>query len=177
MKKVAAVIVLSTIAGCREQLPVTSPSVVLFEWELTNASRTAVQTAKIGPRTMLDKKVVVNDSGTFTVDLHVELAEIDFVEGGKPVHQIAPVLLRAKVRENDRWSLAGKCLDGPHYKMPAVGKDGTVVTPPGMVQECSIGYRRKEGTVFPSSWDLSLLLQIYGDGVIKLTPPDHAKIE
>ncbi len=166
------------LAGCVERLPVTPGGTTLFEWDLSRATRSAVRTAKIGPRTATDKKLVITEGDApFTVDLHLETAEIDFEEAGQKVHQIAPVLLRAKVAANDKWSLSGKCLDGPNYKMPAAGPGGELVTPLGMVQDCSIRHHRNAGLIFKSSYELGLMMQIHADGTITALPPERLRVE
>lgn len=164
--------------GCVERLPVTPPGTTLFEWELASATRSAVRTATIGPRKSMDKKLVITEGDApFTVDLHLETAEIDFEEAGQKVRQVAPVLLRAKVSGNDKWSLSGRCLDGPNYQMPAAGPGGELVTPQGMIQDCSIKHHRNEGLLLKSSYQLGVMLQIHADGTITALPPDRVRVE
>jgi hypothetical protein len=166
------------LVGCVEKLPVTAPGTALFEWESTRASRVPVRTATIGARKSIDKRITVTEGDApFVVDLHIESAEIDFEEDGKKVHQVSPVLLRAKVANNEHWQLTGKCEDGPHYQMPSVGAGNALVTPLGMVQSCSITHHRNAGMVLRSEYRLGVSLQIYADGKISALPPDRVKIE
>lgn len=168
----SSLLVIVSLAGCVDRLPVTAPGTMLFEWDLTKATRTSVRTATIGARKTYDKKVHVTEaSSPFTVDLHIEAAEIDFEEDGKKVHHVAPVLLRAKLASNAKWEVSGKCGDGPHYKMPSVGAGGALMTPPEMVQECSLRYHLNDGLVFTSTYRLGTLLQIYGDGEVSVVGP------
>ena len=173
-----AALAVASATACVDRLPVTPPSTTLFEWDLTKATRAPIRAATIGARKVLDKKLTVNDGGApFVVDVHIENAEVDFEEAGKKVHQVAPVLLRAKVSSNDKWQLSGKCSDGPNYKMPSVGPGGEFVTPLGMVEDCTIRYHRNDGLLFKSTYELGVMLQIYADGTISLPPGDRFKLE
>lgn len=172
-----ALVLAASALGCVDKLPVTPPGTTLFEWQIANATRESVRTATIGARKSFDKKVVVKRaSSPFTVDVHIETAEIDFEEGGKKVHQVSPVLLRAKVAGNEKWSLSGKCQDGPHYNMPSVGAAGELVTPQGMIQSCLLKYDLNDGVIFKSRYQLGLNMQIFGDGTISALG-DQVKVE
>jgi hypothetical protein len=165
-------------AACGGSTPVTPSGTVLFEWELSKASRLDVRKAAVGTRVVRDFKVTFTQGeAPFVVDVRVEAAPIDYDEEGAKVHQESPVAIKASVKDNPAWELSGSCQDGPHYQMPAAAPDGGLVTPMGMIQSCMVKYHRKAGTIFTSEWDLGTTLSAYGDGSLEAFPADDAKIE
>lgn len=186
MKRSVLALGLFVFCGCKPATPVTPPGTVLFDWDLAKAGRATVRGAKIGPKTPKDFVVHVlapdSDPGGPTLDvaLHVEVAPIDFEEGGKPVHQLAPVSIRATVKNNDAWDSSRSHCDeksGPNYLMGPTNPDGSMSAPPGMVQDCIISYHRNGGFLRHSSWDLGMTVNVNGDGTVKPFPKETAKIE
>lgn len=159
-------------SGCGKSEPATATGATVFAWDHTKATRAGVAAAIVGSRAGKDHliKVAPKDAPGFAVALHVEVADVSFAEGTESARQTSPVVLRATVKENDGWNVTGKCLEGPHYQMPALGEDGKLVTPRGMLQECQISYKRRSGLVFSSSWDLALSVSVRGDGVVAVSP-------
>ncbi|MEO8797821.1 MAG: hypothetical protein ABI551_08050, partial [Polyangiaceae bacterium] len=135
--------------------------------------------ATVGRTTTKDFVVTVRPQGSipFTVDLHVVLAPVEFVEGGATVHHTAPVEIKATVDINTGWQLGGKCLDGPNYPMGPVDDAGAMVAPEAMVQECSLSYNRIEGTIFESSYQLGSDLNVHGNGTVEAFPADGVDIK
>ncbi len=163
--------------GCGPNNPVTPAGTRLFEWDVSKASRTTFRAATIGARTVKDYKITLDKQAPFVLDLHVEVAPVEFEEGGSKVSQIAPVAIRGKVNANDAWDLSGKCQDGPNYKMGTVDATGKMTTPPGMLQDCNVRFHRSSGVLFKSTYQLGTTLIVSGDGTVTAFPEHDAKIE
>jgi hypothetical protein len=146
----------------------------LFSWDNTKSSRPGVVKAAVGAHTTKDYVVTASREGAppISLDVHVEVATIDFEEAGHPVHQTSPVVITAKVKDNTGWELSGKCEDGPHYQMPSVSADGGLDTPLGMRQDCNISEHRVAGAVFKSTWGVGFMLDVYGDGKVDPFPSE-----
>ncbi len=158
--------------------PVTANGTVIVDWDTSKATRAGFAKATIGPRTAKDFVVEVTQKDTppFELDLHVDVAPIDFEEGGKTVHQTAAVAVKATVKENTGWDLSGKCDDGPNYQMGPVDDAGAMHSPAAMIQDCPISEHRTAGAVLKSTWAIGFTLNIYGDGTVKAFPADGVKI-
>lgn len=169
------------LLGCGKSNPVTAGGTVLVDWDASKSSRPEFAKAAIGPRTSKDFTITVShkDTPAYTLTAHVDFADVDFIESGGPVHQRAPVAMKVTVKENTGWELtAGKCNDGPNYKMPGVGPDGGLVTPLGMSQECMIKEHRQAGIIFSGSWDIGF--SVIGKGAenaIEAFPDSDVKIQ
>ncbi len=168
-------LILACVVGCNAtKNPVTATGTELFSWDNTKSSRPGVVKAVVGAHTTKDYVVMDAREGAppITVDVHVEVAPIDFEEAGHPVHQTSPVAIRATVKDNTGWELAGKCDDGPNYQMPSVNADGGLDTPLGMRQDCMISEHRTAGTVLKSTWAVGFTLDFYGDGKVVPFPAE-----
>jgi len=161
---------------CGKTNPVTPPGTVVVEWDHTKATRADFAKAKVGPHAAKDFKATVShpDTPPYTVTVHVEEADVDYVEGGQPVHQHAPVVMKITVTDNGGWELSGNCMDGPNYEMPSVGPDGGLVTPMGMQQDCLVKEHRT--TRMGSSWDVGTHFIAKG-GKVGAFPGDDVKVE
>jgi hypothetical protein len=172
-------LVLALVAGCNStHNPVTAAGTTLFSWDHTKSSRVGVSKATVGARTAKDYVVTSTHENAppHSIDLHVEVAPLDFDEAGHTVHQTSPVTIEAKVKDNTGWDLSGSCEQGPNYQMPFAGADGGLETPLGMREDCRVSEHRQAGTVFTSSWAVGYTLEIYGDGKIKPFPADGVTV-
>jgi hypothetical protein len=167
------------LASCGKSNPVTPPGTVLVDWDASKATRAEFAKATIGARAAKDYTFTVSpkDTPPYTLTVHVELADVDYVEAGNPVHQRAPVAIKATIKSNTGWELSGACGDGPNYKMPSIAPDGGFLTPMGMMQECTIREHRLAGMIFTSSWDIGFTIIANGDGEIKGFPDTDVRIE
>ena len=157
--------------------PVTANGTEVFAWDNTQSSRPTVATATVGPHTSKDYVVTASPKGApALLDLHVEVATVDYAEDGAPIHQTSPVAIKATVKANTRWELSGKCENGPNYQMPSVGADGGFVTPLGMIESCTIHGRLNAGLVFTTTWTISTTLNVHGDGTVDPFPADDVTV-
>ncbi|MEO7112044.1 MAG: hypothetical protein ABI183_16495 [Polyangiaceae bacterium] len=179
MRRVSLVVLLFCFAACDStDNPVTPKGTVILDWNSTQATRKTFSTATIGAKTSKDFHVVVHPQATppFLLDLHVELAPVDFLEGEKPVHQTSAVAIKITTGDNLGWQLAAKCEDGPNYQMGGVDDAGVMLSPLGMVQDCTVTEHRIAGTLFKSSWDIGSTFVIYGDGRVTASPEDEVTV-
>jgi hypothetical protein len=158
---------------------VTASGTLLVEWDSSKATRTDFAKATVGARTPKDYTVTVShkDAPPFKLAVHLETAPVDYTEGGKPVHQLAPVAIKVTVKDNTGWDLSAECHEGPNYQMPSVGPDGGLVTPLGMLQDCLVREHREAGILPHRSWAVGFTLNAHGDGTIKAFPAADVKIE
>ncbi len=171
---------LLALAACNStKNPITPKGTVILDWDHTKATRATFAKATVGQTTTKEFVVTVRPQGSmpFTIDLHVVLAPVEFVEGGATVHHTAPVEIKATVDGNTGWKLGGKCLEGPNYPMGSLDDAGAMTTPEAMVQGCSIRYDRIEGTIFESSYQLGSQLNIYGNGTVEPFPDEGVEIK
>jgi hypothetical protein len=175
----SALVLLVTLLlnGCGPSNPVTPAGTTLFEWDRSKSVRAGVRDGKLGTKTSKDYKITFDKKAPFVVSLHVEVAPIEFDEGGETVKQTTPVQIRATVHANDAWDLSGRCLEGPHYLMGPIDASGKMVSPMGMLQDCSIRFHRTSGVVFKSTYQLGRTLNISGNGTVTAFPADDVTIE
>lgn len=162
--------ILPIVIACNTtQNPVTSSGTTLFDWEYTRATRPGFAKATVGARTAKDFVVDVKPkrSPPFRVDVHVDVATVDYVEHKENEHHIAPVAIKASVTENTGWQLSGSCREGPNEEHR---------TPLLMTEECSITGDRVAGTLLKSSSNVGFALHIHGDGTVEPFPGDDVTV-
>ena len=159
--------------------PVTAPGTVIIDWDNTKATRIGVKTATVGPHTPKDFTVEVHrgdGAPPFSYDLHLELAPVDYEEGGRPAHHTAAVVIKLTVKDNTGWDLSGGCDSGPDYQFGPVDSQGRMEAPLAMIQNCATHEHREGGRVFRSSWAVGTFFQILGDGKVEASPPGDVTI-
>jgi hypothetical protein len=169
-RRVRAAILLLFVACNATHNPITAPGTVLIDWDNTKATRPGVKTATVGPHIPMNYQVSVAHEGApdITYDLHLELAPLDYEEGGTHAHHLAAVVIKATVKDNTGWDLSGDCESGPDYQMGAIDtKTGQMDAPLAMIERCMLHEHRVAGRVFKSSWAVGTWLEIYGDGTVK----------
>jgi hypothetical protein len=179
VRRFSLAVILFCFAACDStDNPVTPGGTVILDWNATQATRKTFSAATIGAKTAKDFNVVVHPQAAppFRFDLHVDVAPVDFVESGKPVHQTSAVAITITTGDNGGWELAGKCEDGPNYQMGGVDDAGVMQSPLGMVQECIVTEHRIAGTLFKSTWDIGSTFVIYGDGRVTASPDDEVTV-
>ena len=169
MSRLALLAVVAFAACNATKNPVTSNGTTLVDWDYTKATRAGFAKATVGARTSKDFVVDSKPEGAPPIqfDVHVELAPVDFEEGGETVHHTAPVAIKISVKDNTGWDLAGKCEEGPNYQFGPVDAKGRMETPAAMREDCDVSEHRHQGTVLERTWQIGFTLNLYGDGNVK----------
>jgi hypothetical protein len=152
------------LPACKKSSTTPAGTEVL-RWDKSMATRASVPGAKeLGARAIKDVKVLVRPDlvGPVTLKLHVETGPVEIVEG-KTSRHTSPLAVLVSVDANDDWTITGKCQDGPHYLMGAIGADGAMISPESMVLTCGVRLR-----YVSTMKDLDSLLNITirGDGTL-----------